>query len=413
MKKILLSGICALLSITAAQAAPDTLTLTNIKTYTSYTGRDNLRNVRLDSSIFPAFNTPNTVSGNNWDLRGNIKYDTTSFPKVTRLAGVFPAQYADSIPHQLGNIYFYSDNQTTLTINYGLSSMGETIDSQYVVANRIPASKDTIIFSPQNNLYYTPSGIGYAYYYTLGLFPFTFHSNWQSNFRHSSSFALIDSTLGYNHVPGAIYFNNTRTDTIIGYGTMSLVLPYGDTAKNVKILQCKTITTERDSFTLNGSPFSPALLAALGLTQGMTSATYSYQFFREGRLATPFMRVWYTNNNFSTISKVWIDTLYAGTVAPPAPSIVPEIININSDVTIYPNPVTGRVVNIAVANASNGAWSCELMNISGQQVVASSNMSLSGGKGEIVIPSGLAPGMYYLRVSNDNRPVAIKAISIQ
>jgi hypothetical protein len=184
-------------------------------------------------------------------------------------------------------------------------------------------------------------------------------------------------------------------------------MPDNDTTKKIQVLQDKVITTETDSFTINGAPFPPSLLFTLGVTQGMTTNTYSYKFYRAGRLTTPLMQVWYTDGSFTTVSKVWVDTTYISTTLG-----VPEITNTNNNITVYPNPVTNRVVNIDIPNAATGVWSCELVNITGQQV-ASGNLSVNGNHAQVFIPASLAPGIYYLRISNNRLPIAVKPLTIK
>jgi len=406
MKKLLLS-ICAILTLsTAAQAATGdtlTLTVTNIKSRTTFAGRDYLRNVWLDSSNLPNFNSTGYVD---WDLRGKIRYDTISFPVKTRLYAITPNKYADSIPHKLGQIYFYGSNLTDLDITQGLYSMGEALDSQNVYTPRIPSGTDTFVINPVTNLYQNSTNTGFAYYHqfppTVGL-----GTTWQNGYNHTVSFLLTDYLQGYASTPGKFYFMNTRADTITGIGTIRMVMPNGDTTKRLKILKDKVITSETDSFTINGNPFPTALLNVFGVAQGMTTKTWSYCFYRDGRLTTPIMQVWYTNSSFTTVSKVWVDTNYVATVA-----AVPTIGNTTTnDITVYPNPVTNHVVNLDIAN-NNGVWSCQLISVTGQQVAAG-NFAVASGHAQVVIPAAVTPGIYYLRINNNGMMVATKPLTIK
>jgi hypothetical protein len=402
MKRIILL-FCSVftLSVIARSATPDTLTLTNIKSYIGLFGRDYLANVIVGSSTLPDFNVRNP-SGVNILMNTGIVYDTVNYPTRSRFY-VPTYSYADSTPHNLGNIHFYGDNLTLLTSNYGLISRAEQVDATTIYANRTGGGIDTFTFADQINTYNNP-------YYQFPIFPVTYGRTWSSDYIDTINMTVLDRTLSLVNAPAKMIFHHSRLDSFVNFGTIKLMLPDSTVTKAINVLQDKVITTEKDSFLVNGSPASTPFMLAMGISQGMTTNTYSYCFYRVGRLTTPLVQVWYTDGTFSTISRVWVDTTYQATLAT---SAVPVVANANVSVTVFPNPVTNRIVNIQVANAENGSWSCDLINISGQ-VVATGNLSLGANQTitQLSIPAALTPGIYYLRISNKGVSVALKALNI-
>jgi len=403
MKKLIFTLCCALsVSVTFARVKPDSvITAANAKSHTQIIGTDYLVKVDVGASSLPSF-----AAGTNqlWNLSGLV-YDNSVHPVVTRFLPDFPYNYADSEHHNLGNLHYYSKGQT-LYVTQGLISSAEGIDSQ---ALRITKgglapdnNEDTIIFRAQSNLYNSS--------YIKMPFPLVYGGAWHSDFTYAQNYTLTDTARGYKNSPGKVIIHRTEDDKAQGWGLMKLKEPDSTTSKYAEVIEVKTITYERDSFTFGATAMPDTLLTLLGLPQGQEMRTYSLNFYRVGRI-TPLLKLNYADSNLTTLVSAYVDTLnYVPDSVRPA-SVA--FTSIGKDITVYPNPVANHTVNIDVPQAINGNWSYDVIGISGQ-VLATGSLPISGGQthAQVVLPSAVAPGSYYLHIRNEGAPVCIKTITV-
>jgi len=403
MKKLIFTLCCALsASVTFARVSPDSvITAANAKSHTPLIGTDYLVKVDVGASSFPSFAAGTNVL---WNLSALV-YDNSVHPVVTRFLPDFPYNYADSEHHDFGNLHYYSKGQT-LYVTQGLISSAEGIDSQ---ALRITKSglapdnnEDTIIFRAEASLYNSS--------YKKLPFPLVYGTAWNSDFTYSQDYTLTDTARHYKNSPGKVIIHKTESDKAQGWGLMKIKEPSGTTSSYAEVVQVKTITYERDSFTFGATTMPDTLLTLLGLPQGNEIRTYSLNFYRVGRI-TPLLKLNYADSNLTTLVSAYVDTLnYVPDSVRPA-SVA--FTSIGKDITVYPNPVANHTVNIDVPQAINGNWSYDVIGISGQ-VLATGNLQISGGQThtQVVLPAAVAPGSYYLHIRNEGAPVCIKTITL-
>lgn len=403
MKKLIFTLFCALsASLAFARISPDSvITAANARSHTPLIGTDKLVMVNIASSSFPSFAAGTNVL---WNLNGLV-YDTSVHPVVTRFTPDFPYNYADSVHRTIGNIDIYSKSQT-LYVLQGLLSGAESVDSQTIIIKKTGAAPDTTVdtlfFKAQGNLYNTT--------YTKMPFPLVYGSVWHSDFSYALQCLLTDTFRHYTLKPGKILIHRTESDKAIGWGLMKIKEPSGVTSSYAEVVQVKTITYERDSLTLGTTAMPDTLLTLLGLPQGQEMRTYSLNFYRVGRI-TPMLKLNYADSNLTTLVSAYVDTLnYVPDSVKPA-SVA--FTSLGQDITVYPNPVANHTVNIEVPQAVTGGWSYDIIAISGQ-VISSGNLPLNGGqtRAQVVLPSSVAPGSYYLHIRNDGAPVCIKTITL-
>lgn len=403
MKKLIFTLCCALsASLAFARVSPDSvITAANAKSHTPLVGTDAVVMVNVASSSFPSF-----AAGTNilWNLTGLV-YDTTVHPVVTRLTPDFPYNYADSVHRTLGNVSIYSKSQT-LYVLQGLLAGAESVDSQAIIIKKAGVAPDTTVdtlfFKAQSNLYNST--------YTKMPFPLVYGSAWHSDFSYALQFMLTDTFRHYMLQPGKILIHRTESDKATGWGFMKIKEPSGVTSSYAEVIQVKTITYERDSFTFGAATMPDTLLTLLGLPQGQETRTYSLNFYRVGRI-TPMLKLNYADSSLTTLVSAYVDTLnYVPDSLRPA-SVA--FTSLGQDITVYPNPVANHTVNIEVPQAVAGSWSYDIIAISGQ-VISTGNLPISGGqtRAQVVLPASVAPGSYYLHIRNDGAPVCIKTITL-
>ncbi|MBS1688590.1 MAG: hypothetical protein JSS96_07690, partial [Bacteroidetes bacterium] len=301
MKKLIFTLCCALsVSVAFARVSPDSvISAANAKSHTPLIGTDYLVKVDVGASSLPSF-----AAGANqlWNLSGLV-YDTTVHPVVTRFLPDFPYNYADSVHHDFSNLHYYSKSQT-LYVTQGLISSAQGIDSQALYIPKSGAAPDnnvdTIIFRVQSDLYNSP--------YKKLPFPLVFGTAWNSDFTYSQNFTLTDAVRHYAKSAGNVIIHKTESDKAQGWGLMKIKEPNDSTSKYAEVVQVKTITYERDSFTFGATTMPDTLLTLLGLPQGNEIRTYSLNFYRVGRI-TPLLKLNYADSDLTTLVSAYVDTL--------------------------------------------------------------------------------------------------------
>lgn len=84
-----------------------------------------------------------------------------------------------------------------------------------------------------------------------------------------------------------------------------------------------------------------------------------------------------------------------------------------ASVTVYPNPITNKQVNVQLSNLSKGSYNIEVYNNLGQAVLAKA-IQFDGGASSLTLqlPSSVSAGLYRLSVSNGATKIN-KTISVQ
>jgi hypothetical protein len=176
----------------------------------------------------------------------------------------------------------------------------------------------------------------------------------------------------------------------------------GAPSQYLSVLQVQTIITHTDSFFLQGVPFTAPLLLLFNVTQGQKDTIYEQNYYRLGEV-TPLAQVEFHDAAFTQPYKATTHIQRLQAVG------VPNVIN-EPDVKVYPNPATEGYV--FVETTLNGSLSYELINISGQSVAEGVIKPVGGQPHAIQLPS-VTPGIYFIRILNDNKEVAIRPLEIK
>jgi hypothetical protein len=303
---------------------------------------------------------------------------------------ISPATYADSNSYALGT-YAYKGNVLSGITSGGILEYGLDIKS---ATYNLPTG------TPTDSIYILSQTQTYSSNRTKIALPATMSSTWSSSYNFQVDFNLTVAIASYSLAPGYIKSYVTEKDSVIGWGTMRVKTAAGTPSGYMNVLQVRTMITTLDSFYVNNAPASTTLLSGLGLTQGQVVKTYEQDFYRVNEL-TSLAYVQFSDSANTTPTKA---TTHAQRLSPNA---VTNVVN-DANVKVYPNPVSGRTISIEVANA-NGEWKYELINMTGQTIAAD---ALHGTNNTITLPASVTPGIYYVRIMNNGKQVAVQALDV-
>jgi hypothetical protein len=350
------------------------------------------------------------ATNHNWDL-SNIQYDG-GYRYYARKSCPAPYRYMDSL---------YNDDlkgmqHTSYSMNYftvsGIHAWAHlTYDQKISLAPFTGNLLDSLTVPVQPE-------IGYSAGHTKIAYPLTMNTKWGSNFWFKTSLGLQGPTFGVD-TPVTRYTQYMEKDTVVGYGQMRVKSIGGDVESYINVLQVKSVITQKDSFyytKINVSDAIPfdsiarvklkAYLVSTGLGVPTHVQNYSkISFIRIGEIH-PLATVFMVNDTF--ISKIEIHTKQPWPLDVSNPSITQE------SLTVYPNPVSGHVVNLALAIPQDGNWGCEILNVMGQSVAAQPlTFGISNTTSQVNIPESVVPGTYYLRITRNGELMTVKPLTIQ
>lgn len=348
------------------------------------------------------------ATNKNWDL-ANIQYDGGTKEYVRRAAPA-PYRFIDSIYNE----EFKNIQYTTYIQNYftssGIIAHADLTYGQEIPLNAITGgTNDTLSIPVQFVIQYT--GL-----YVKQAFPMTYNSKWGSDFRHSSLFYLKGFGLSAGQVVNGLRKTHiTSRDTVVGWGKIRVKDGAGIVQPYVDVLQLKTVYTQEDSFLCTNSPLNEQNKIAIfkdfmgnlsGIdTPALTTQYTKISYMRAGEIH-PMVTV-FMNDTF-----VYKIEVHANN---PWPATVPQATaEQHNKVNIYPNPVSGRMVNVEVPGADNGTWNCQIFNTVGQHVANQAlDISSVNHRAEVQIPSVVTTGIYYLHITKDGATVAVKQVEVQ
>jgi hypothetical protein len=379
MKQLMLF-FSGLILATATQAQ---ITLTSSSYPSSVIGTDSLK-MTTATSTFPAL-TPAT--NGSWDM--SIVTDSAPVFYAYRVnPDTSFCQFADSNFYTISTYTYQGNIQSSIT-SAGLIDYGIDIQSaQYPIS-----AGDTFYILAQHILFSSP--------YTVIKFPATMRSPWSSSYESDFNYQLTYPPL-YTHAPGLVKAFYSVKDTVVGWGKMRVKDMTGSPSLWFPVLQAQTTVTVVDSYYVDSAQPPAPFFTALGVTQGQVTKTY-YQDYVRPEEVTPFAQVQFTDGTFSTPSQA---TTHVQRLTESAVPTIPNEAGIN----IYPNPVSDGVITVTLP-ATGGAWSYELTDITGRKV-QDGLLQPGGNQAQVILPSSLIDGLYYLKVNNDGRQVSIKPIDV-
>lgn len=222
---------------------------------------------------------------------------------------------------------------------------------------------------------------------------------WTDDYRFNTSFSLTVGLFGLNNVPGERRTEYIENNEVVGWGKMKVNDKDGNPSPLIDVLLVKKIETAKDSFYLGGAPAPAQLLTAFGLTQGQSSISYRYYFYRAGEKSA-LAEVKFVDDSFTTIEEALVHQQRLGStnaINKPAPA----------SIAIYPNPVSSHTPVIHI-DGTDDHYSYQMFNINGQQI----NSGTVNGNGIITLHDNYPAGNYILKLISDKGRYEMKQIQI-
>jgi hypothetical protein len=370
-RSLLLAG-CLFLGCIAVAAAQQPLTITR-QNFAYPAGNDTVY------TVTPAADVPVPAEGANqaWDYSS---LTLGSFGMVycdNRTDAAFPGAnfYTTNIWDTFAMSRGYYFNEANYVTDEGYYAAGITIDEQpYGLGSLTMNPADSMNFLQSSTVYESPR-------YVLR-FPLTYGSTCNNVFTREAPLELTLNAYGVVKAPGVKRIHFVQTDSIVGWGTLTLPLATGGTV-SMRTLLMKRYVTEVDSFFLYNQPAPAALLAAFQISQGMVTKGGRYLFFRENARSAALW-FYFSDQDFTIPANVYVDkaieSITTGVDRPAAA-------NIRADV--YPNPSHNGVFTI---NTNRRATGITVRNILGMEIM---NRQVSDGPLTVTLPKSSIPGMYF------------------
>ncbi len=367
---------------------------------TSYTkspiGFDTTRAANGGPPLFravPSF-PPDTAAW--WDFL-SLVYDTYVYPEYY-VSAPAPYNYADSINDET-NTFPYATSVLTEINSNGIIEYGEHINRQKISLSKLTLADptDSIIFPEQTDMYSSP--------HTLVKFPATYHTGWRSSYNDTVNFNITYAWLGYSNTPGMRVTTVTETDSVYGWGKLSVRDQAGNVSGHMDVLQVVTVYQRLDSILIDGAPAPATILADFNILQGYYTNIFVENFYRPNEV-TPLASVYYDEPFFVTPDSVKIHTQRLQS------SLTAQNLTTENNISVYPNPVSNHSVFINnLPSSKSNNWSYDLINIAGE-TITSQPISASSKQVRIALDPALTPGVYYLSLKNNGLRICVKPLNI-
>lgn len=372
MKTTLLLTLLTASPLLAPAQAPLVLTAANFPVNPTATERSQTASL---SGVVP----PVRGANRSWD-----------YSLLTPGAGPTTRQYTAGTPAGLpGATRFYP-----ALLNFGAFALvsnqyeGSSATGWYDAGFQIPyqrfwvgaatgGANDSLIFAAQAKAY-APRPVNLP-------FPASYEQRFTNSlYRGITDYRLKVSAFGLNNTPGQyVQRASFQADSVVGWGTLRIPAAGGAPSNPVRVLLVRQERTQVDSIYLGGAPAPPALLAAFGFTQGLSSRNVTWTFYRENS-AQPVLTIFQdpatgrvTNARYSLEANIGLGTR-AGRLA---------------ELAVAPQPAT-ETLTLHGAGLPGEVLQAELRDLSGRCVAAGA--LTVGVPGPLL--RGLPGGLYLLQL---------------
>lgn len=274
---ILLSAAISIFAMSCKKADPGpiALSITKADFATNYKpGGASYNNATINIAATPV-TAPVAGENQNWDVSGlTIASSIVLGPFVAPTNAAYPsATFGSNVTAKFG--FGSLSSAGTPGVQYyelsndGWYNLGTSTSATDVLT--IAAIGGTLTFAPQN------IGAGSAKYPLINL-PASFGSqSTAGNIVDNSNFIANAPAVGVVNTPGQSRRTDSVSNNIFASGTLSL-----KGIGKVRVLVNKQTQVQKINYFLGGAPAPAALLTTLGLTDGASTTTISYNFYAEG-----------------------------------------------------------------------------------------------------------------------------------
>jgi hypothetical protein len=280
-----------------------------------------------------------------------------------------------------------------------IAATGLYTDSlSYDMSSITGGASDMINFPAQG--YIVGSGID------LMRFPMTYGNTWTTTTRFAARFYATVSSLSLSNTPVDHVFYITRTDSVIGWGNMTVYTPRGASI-SYPVLMDKVTQYAMDSFYVSGTAAPSMMLSPFGISQRQrTDSGASFLFYRKGSFG-PLARF-----NFGrdfTCTDLLSAEIAADNITPLS---ISGIAASSYSVVVFPNPSKGDQLNLMISSKTVSEAQYTIVDITGK-VVASGNTVANGSQLQVRLNNTLANGQYILAVTNGSEVIAKETVSVE
>lgn len=345
--------------------------------------------------------SPSAGSGATWDLSSYSTSSTTTLDYAVETNAFFTSagcnrQLAPQQKHvNSALVYYYSpkfDFNST-----GIYEKGIDIAEQlYDISAFSGGVADSFNVPAQHYLFTTPS--------IVREYPVTSGSHWSAVSRCAVDFNLTLAAAGLTNAPCQHVFYFHRADTVVGWGKMKVYTSSGPSMQ-YDVLMDKVTDYAVDSFYVGGSPAPPALLTAFSLSQGQqTDPSYRYVFLMKGTCLYLASYVFDADATFTTPSTLYMNKSEL-------PSGINEVTGGVYSTVLFPNPVGGSGINLAISGNAPVAETYQVTDMLGR-TIQSGAADLKQGVLHISFASQLAQGQYTLSVKAGSNTIATEQFTV-
>ncbi len=214
------------------------------------------------------------------------------------------------------------------------------------------------------------------------------------------------------------YLNTTTSVSLLNTTTISFLVNANPTsfANRFRIV-FRTATTLPVNFTtIKAYQQNAGITVDWNVAAEINTHHYEVEKSTDGRTFTKGGTVLAKANNQSAVSYSWFDATpiignnfyriraIENSGIQKYSSVVNVKIGKESNIVIYPNPVSDHMISIQLSNQPKGVYLLQLYNSGGQKVFQN-QLSHNGGSTTqaIALPSGIIKGVYQLRINNDGK----------
>ncbi|MCB0637371.1 MAG: T9SS type A sorting domain-containing protein [Lewinella sp.] len=235
-------------------------------------------------------------------------------------------------------------------------------------------------------------------------FPMSYPDTYGGTRIERTNLLLSVAAFGFDEVPVQARREFSESRTVAGYGQLLLPPEGQHPSTPIDVLLLQVERTAVDSFFLAGSPGPAPLLAAFGISQGMTASDQFYVFYTTNfRAPVLVIDVDGADNVVDVTYRPDAAGLVSGTRAPR-----------RAEMTVYPNPCQADQPLVITMETPVEGGALRLFDQQGRLVASAPAMAGGGKRYEFALPNQLAAGLYWLQLNDQQgHPLSVRQLVLQ
>lgn len=244
--------------------------------------------------------------------------------------------------------------------------------------------------APNDRIDYPANNVDYVGRLNILQFPMNYEDQWTGSYYFDLNYEVTIGAYGLNQTPAFTRTHYRNEREVVGYGSLVLPTPSGESTAPVEVLMTKVIDTAIDSFFLAGEPAPLPLLNAFGLVQGITDVDSFYVFYTQN-FGAPIALFEFPING--QVSRVVFRPQAAALSTSTSDLNIPEF-------RCFPNPVqAGSKLTIETQELLEEG-TVQLFNTGGQYIAQIPYQTAGTSTLEVKLPENLPEQLVFYRVIN-------------